>query len=221
MLVAATPGETAWLRQHCRLEADHHQVYHGRRGGYRLSLIHTGVGMVNTALHLGREMVHLRPDRVVHLGIAGSYDRSLPLATVVEVVQDSFSELGAESPTGFLDMKALGFPLFRLGEEAVYNTLRNPSPSRLGLPQVNGITVNKVHGLAETIAATVARWQPTIETMEGAAFFQVMLETGLSFASFRSLSNYVEPRNRQNWQVAEAALAVQQQLANALDQDLL
>jgi futalosine hydrolase len=177
--------------------------------------------MVNTALHLGRELVHLRPDRVVHLGIAGSYDRSLPLASVVEVVQDTYSELGAESPEGFLDMEALGFAVLHLDGQPVYNTLRNPDPANLGLPQVSGITVNKVHGLAETIAATQARWQPAIETMEGAAFFQVMLETGLPFASFRSPSNYVEPRNRQTWLVAEAARAVQQWIGQALDQGQL
>jgi len=221
LLVAATFGETAWLRRHARLEADHYGVYHGRRGAYRLTLVHTGVGMVNTALHLGRELVHLRPDQVVHLGIAGSYDRALRLTQVVEVVRDSYSELGAESPDGFLDMEALGFPVMQREGVRYFNTLTNPAPSRLGLPQVSGITVNKVHGLAETIAATRARWQPGIETMEGAAFFQVMLETGLPFASFRSISNYVEPRNRQQWQVTEAALAVQQRLGQALDQQEL
>ena len=40
--------------------------------------------------------------------------------------------------------------------------------------------------------------------MEGAAFFQACMTEGVAFSEIRAISNYVEPRNRDNWKIAEA-----------------
>ncbi|HRR11988.1 MAG TPA: hypothetical protein P5139_08260, partial [Tenuifilum sp.] len=40
-----------------------------------------------------------------------------------------------------------------------------------------------------------------IETMESAAVFYVCLKLGKPFFCLRAVSNYVEPRNRQNWKI--------------------
>ena len=86
-----------------------------------------------------------------------------------------------------------------------------PDTAALGrLPRVRGITVNTVHGHEPSIAAVKARWDPQVESMEGAAFMYVCLMYQVPFAQIRAVSNAVERRNRQAWQVGEAleALAV-------------
>ena len=207
LLVAATEGETALLREALpwqQLAPDHHRC---RWRGYRLDLLHTGIGMVNTAWSLARWTgQHPGFERAINLGIAGSYDRELALGSVVECETDCFSELGAESPGGFLDLRDLGFVLHQpsQGGAAWSNTLRNPAVWARGLPLVQGITVNTVHGTQPGIAQALARWQPQVESMEGAAFFYAMLRLGKPFWAFRSLSNYVEPRNRAGWQIGLA-----------------
>jgi futalosine hydrolase len=40
--------------------------------------------------------------------------------------------------------------------------------------------------------------------MEGAAFMQICLTEKIPFAELRAISNYVEPRNRENWKMKEA-----------------
>jgi futalosine hydrolase len=40
--------------------------------------------------------------------------------------------------------------------------------------------------------------------MEGAAVFYACLYAGVPFAQVRSISNWVEPRNRANWKLDEA-----------------
>ena len=50
----------------------------------------TGVGMVATAIAVSKLLTEKHYDLVVNAGIAGSFNRSIPLGSVVEVVQDHF-----------------------------------------------------------------------------------------------------------------------------------
>jgi len=76
------------------------------------------------------------------------------------------------------------------------------------LPAVRGITVNTAHGNERSIAAVVRRFQPQVESMEGAAFMYACLIHDLPFAQVRAVSNIVERRNRQAWRVADAISAL-------------
>ncbi|TAE50678.1 MAG: futalosine hydrolase [Bacteroidetes bacterium] len=215
LLVAATLPETALLCERLDL---HRQgaLWQGRAGAWEIDLLITGVGMVNTAFTLGRYLAAQRPDLAINVGIAGTFDREMALGTVVEVVSDFFPELGAESPEGFLDMEALGFPVLETVTQRWPGGLNNPSPSLLEIPKVSGATVNTVHGVPESISALLARCRPQVETMEGAAFFHAMLASGVPFLAFRGISNYVEPRNRAAWQIGPALRQVQELLCEAL-----
>src|SRR5690606_24685340 len=68
----------------------------------------TGVGMVATALALGERLATTAYDLLLNVGVAGSFDRSIPLGEVVWVVQDTFSELGVEDGNQFLDSEVSG-----------------------------------------------------------------------------------------------------------------
>jgi futalosine hydrolase len=210
LLVAATAGECEPLRQQLDLRAVGPGRWLFENDEYFITLLLGGVGMVNTAWHLGQHMAGASPDWAVNFGIAGSFERSLALGQVVEIREDIFSELGAASPNGPLDLQAMGFPLFERGGEPTYNQLNNPYPSLGRWPAVRGLTVNHVHGTQPEIDATRARWQPQVESMEGAAFFYAMLQAGVPFHALRSISNYVEPRNRAAWRIGPAIKAVNQ-----------
>ncbi|MDX2249771.1 MAG: futalosine hydrolase [Bacteroidia bacterium] len=208
LLVAATELETAWLREVMGFYREGSLFVSDYRGR-RIDLLHTGIGMVNTAFHLGKYLAIHSPGMAVNLGIAGSFDYSRRLGSVVEVVSDTFSELGADTPDKFLDIQAMGFPLMEHNGKLWFNRLENPAPSTLDIPQVKGITVNTVHGNPASIALTRKQWNPDIETMEGAAFFHAMIHSEIPFFAFRGISNYVELRDRSKWQIALAAEQVQ------------
>ncbi|RYY28106.1 MAG: futalosine hydrolase [Sphingobacteriaceae bacterium] len=158
----------------------------------------TGVGMMATAFALGNQFVQKKYDLAINLGIAGSFDRSLILGEVVEVEVDTLSELGAEDGDQFIMLEQLGF-----GQ----NTFK-PIDSMLFLPvkKVRAITVNTVHGNENSIQNITDRLKPQLESMEGAAFFYACKNSMTPSIQIRSVSNYVEKRNRENWKIG---LAVQ------------
>lgn len=163
---------------------------------HQLEIAITGVGMVSTAYVLGRQFATQTYDLAINAGIAGSFDRTLQPGEVVEISQDLFAEMGAEDDEEFLPIDILG-----LGESRV-NPIR--PQVKTGLKQVRAITVNRIHGNETTIYNTMSRFHPQVESMEGAAFFYSCNQAGIPSLQIRSVSNYVERRNRENWEISLA-----------------
>lgn len=159
----------------------------------------TGVGMVATAFALGKHLATNPYDLAINLGIAGSFDRSIALGEVVEVVEDSFSELGAEDGEEFLSIEKLGF-----GEAHFKPSARLYDYGITDIRQVSAITVNTVHGNETSIKKLTNRIHPQTESMEGAAFFYGCKQVGVPCIQIRAVSNYVEKRNRDAWQIGLA-----------------
>jgi futalosine hydrolase len=164
----------------------------------------TGVGMVATAAWTSRVLAETRYDFALNLGVCGSFNPALPLGGVVHVVSDRIAELGAEDDDRFLPIEELGLPT----EYRFVNALMPDNPVLRGLPIVNGITVNTVHGSEESIAAVVRRFDPDVESMEGAGFMQACQIHGVVRAQVRAVSNVVGKRNRAAWRLDEAIAGV-------------
>jgi futalosine hydrolase len=170
---------------------------------FDFELLITGVGMVATAFALGKHLAANTYDLVVNLGIAGSFDRNIALGEVLEITEDSFSELGAENDNEFLPIEELGF-----GKGTFYPTTEISNLYNLfntfNLKKARAITVNTVHGNEASIAKVAVRLNPQLESMEGAAFFYVCREMNVPCLQIRAVSNYVEKRNRDNWKIGLA-----------------
>lgn len=192
LLVAATRAEIALLMAHFGLpERDFVQTK-------QFDVLITGVGMTATAYALGK---HLSPNYklVLNLGIAGTFNRNTALASIVNVVSDEFSELGAENGDTFLSIDELGFGKARYISR---NNLLNSEVEKL--PKVHGITVNSVHGHMDSINRVLQQCNPDVESMEGAAVIYCCEKEALPCLQIRSISNYVEPRNKEGWQIGAA-----------------
>lgn len=160
----------------------------------------TGIGMVATAYDLAKKLNKTKYDFALNTGIAGSFNRDIRIGEVVNVISDRFSEMGAEDDKKFI-------PLFKMGIKTIENTevLINKTVSNNKtinkLKKVKGITVNTVHGNETSIKKISDTFKPDIETMEGAAFMYVCTKENLQYAQIRSVSNYVERRNKLNWNI--------------------
>lgn len=161
-------------------------------GKNEVSVLISGVGMVATAYALGKAFANEKFDLALNVGIAGSFYRNIKLGQLVEVREDILSELGAEDDEEFISLEQL-----EMGE--VEFTASDKIIIREGFRKVTAITVNTVHGNEESISDIRDRVNPTIETMEGAAFFYACEEAETEALQVRSISNYVEKRNRENW----------------------
>jgi futalosine hydrolase len=201
LIVAATAAEVAPILE--RLEptqtADEcvKTYTHSR---HEIHVLTTGVGMVATAIWCSRALTRTTYDFALNLGVCGSFDPALEPGAVVHVVSDRLAELGAEDGERFLTLEELQLP----GESAFVNSDPPSNPELDRLPTVAGITVNTVHGDDRTIALVIERFQPQVETMEGAAFMSACLINQISFAQVRAVSNLVERRNRESWRMGDA-----------------
>jgi futalosine hydrolase len=214
LVVAATAAEIGPLAAELRRTGDRGPrmtTYVGR--GHDVDLLVSGVGMVAMATWCTQALSRDRYDLALNLGVCGAFDRTLSLGSVVHVVSDRFSELGAEDGgaaadgAAFLTVQQLGL----LGDDEppfAGGTLVNQSPPASAalntLRAVDGITVNTVHGREQSIACVTERFSPQVESMEGAAFMYACLVHGQPFAQVRAVSNFVERRNRAAWKLAEA-----------------
>lgn len=200
LLVSATPFEVAPLRQHLAANFWAHHGAHFQKDNLDVKVLITGVGMVQTAFALGQMLARHRFDLAVNAGVAGAFDRSLELGDVVNVTSERFGDLGVEEADGsFTDLHQLGLiepdqPPFQNGQ------LVNPTSGDVDfLPKRDGLTVNKVHGHSASIEAVQKKYDAAVESMEGAAFFYACLSAKVNFLELRAISNYVEPRNREAW----------------------
>ncbi|WP_343562734.1 futalosine hydrolase [Sphingobacterium sp.] len=174
----------------------------------------TGVGMVATAFELGRVLYENKYDLLINVGIGGCFDRNLKIGAVVQVIAESLVELGAEDDLQFIPIEQLGY-----GKSTFESSLLHGKKVSLPfLPQGYGITVNKVHGNADSIAK-VQQLQPNscIESMEGAAVFFAADKMKLPVIELRGISNYVEKRNRATWNIPLAIMNSNKALIQTLD----
>ncbi len=207
LLVAATRPEVAPLVAHLRQPIAHNRVLTGELGSHNVDVLLTGVGMVATAVWTSRALAIGGYDAALNLGVCGSFTPSLPLTTVLHVSSDVVSELGAEDGTRFLSLQEMGLlnpDAFPYTGGRFVNTEPPALPTLDQLPTVAGITVNTVHGDTASIAAVVERYAPDVESMEGAAFMFACLAAGVPFAQIRAVSNRVERRNRDGWDLKGA-----------------
>jgi len=168
--------------------------------GSKIDVLITGAGMVPTAFALGRHFAQNKYDLVINLGIAGSFDRSIEPGFVIEVTDDTFAETGAEDDEQFIPMNVLGFG------EVTYKptTTLDEVESNFYLKKARAITVNTVHGNDASIKKVQDRLNPQLESMEGAAFFYACQQVNVRCIQIRAVSNYVEKRNRDSWQIGLA-----------------
>ena len=170
----------------------------------------TGVGAVATAWALTRYLCcEQLPDLAINIGIAGSFNSDIQLGDVVMPVSDCFADSGVEERSGFLSLSEAGLQdpderPFTSGRILTEN--RFVSAASEILRPVSSITVNTATGSLKTIARLSGKYHPDIETMEGAAFFYVCSREKIPFMALRAVSNMVEPRDREKWNI-ELALA--------------
>lgn len=166
----------------------------------------TGVGIPATVYQLTKYLQQHKPDYLINVGIAGAIDQNLRIGQLVLVREEQFGDLGAEDQDGsFLDLSQLG--LWDPNQWPFQNgAIRFSLPSGLwpSLQRVSGLTVNQVHGSARRIEQLKTRVQAQVESMEGAAVAYVAASEKVPFLQLRSISNYVEPRNREAWEIGRA-----------------
>ena len=190
------------------VSATHAEMVKNKDPNYE-SLV-AGVGMVATTFALTQKLTESHFDLVIDLGIAGSFNPVFENGSVVQVVTDRFSEFGIEDKGQFIPADEMKLAK---KEDVFFETdIRIDS-----LPEAHGITVNRVHGTRETIESVKQQFHPDIESMEGAAVAYVCQKFNVPWIQIRSISNRVEPRNRDAWNIPSAIQNLHTEISKYLE----
>ena len=160
-----------------------------------------GVGMVNTAIHTTKLMM-MDTDLIIMMGLGGAFNRNLKLGDVVNITEETFGDLGAEEQNGSMksifDLQLMNANQHPFTDGKIIN---QGAKEHTFLPHATSVSVNKVSGSKSSINLLQRKFLVDIENMEGAAFFQVCKLYRRKFLELRAISNYVEPRNKDAWDI--------------------
>jgi futalosine hydrolase len=177
-------------------------------GNLDISFLVTGVGAVPTAWSLQHWIaVNGKPDLAVNGGIAGSFSYQISIGDVVMPVSDCFADAGIEDRGNFITLFESG--LAGTDEFPFRNGLLHADSSyiemlRAGFKPVRAVTVNTATGSENTRVRLMKKFNPEIETMEGATFFYICCREKIPFLAIRAISNRVEARDIKKWNISLA-----------------
>ena len=178
-------------------------LYHVNFENQSIDILITGIGIAFTVYALTKTLSKKQYNLVINTGIAGSLSGKLKIGDLVQVTSEEFADLGIRSESsfstlfemGFIDKNTYPFSDTKLKNNSFQNTFTT------NIQQVKGITVNTVNGNKNEIENIKNKFNADIESMEGAAFFYVCLMEKVPFIEIRAISNYVEERNKENWNI--------------------
>ncbi len=225
--VAARLDDSVVRRRHGRDQR------HGRLAGVPVRLVETGIGLVNTAQALTSTLSMDLPDLVIHFGVAGAYgDSGLDVGDIAVADCEIYGELGVRTGEGWQGAKIIGIPTARIGAPEVdhYNhfaadtnlvaaalaLLDRDETWSTGRPRVKAgpfVTVQECSGTTALGDERAKRFDAICENMEGAASAHVCAMESIPFLEVRGISNLVEDRDRDRWELATASARAQHAVA--------
>jgi futalosine hydrolase len=217
LLVAATDAEADALRIIPGIKPGKDGFILGR---WELNLLVTGVGSIATSWEMTKWLSsNPKPDLAINIGIAGSFSENIIKGDVVVPVSDCFADAGIETGNDFITLSEAGlsdpdkFPFTR---GRILSQNRFTSLALTFLKPAQAITVNSATGSEATIERLLKKYNPDIETMEGATFFYICSGEKLPFLALRSISNKVELRNKDKWDIPLALTNLSEKLGEFL-----
>ena len=201
LLISATRIEIEPLLQKMVVNEASLNMIKCQYNDFFIDILISGVGIISTVYYLTK-FVNKDYDLVINAGICGSFSKNLKIGQVLNVVSEQFSDIGVENESSFLTAFEAGLVDYNVKPFVKGVLVNDFKHSQLNeLEKVNAITVNIVHGNNESISKVKQKFNPDIESMEGAAVFFVCLLERLPFIEIRAVSNYVEQRNKDNWNI--------------------
>jgi futalosine hydrolase len=165
---------------------------------HEVDVLITGVGLMATTYSLTRQIGLKKPELVIQAGIAGCFNKEIPLGSLVAIKQDVVADEGVFEAGKFRTLFDL--KLVKPNQAPFKNGwLVNTGINKYGIKAVNGISVNQVTTDHRQIKEYKLLYNAVTESMEGAALHYICLQSAIPFLQLRGISNYVGERNKAKW----------------------
>lgn len=183
----------------------------------------SGPGKVNAA-HAAAVLINRHaPSLIFNLGVGGAYPSSgLAVGDVAVATRETYPDEGVLLADGLRTFETVGMPLVRRGGSAWFNefSIGDPRTNKVmedNLPAIRkkfpefGIqsgpfaTVSACTGTTTRAREIEARFGVICENMEGCAIAQICAIYDVPFIEVRGISNIVEDRDRESWDITAGA----------------
>ena len=213
IITAATNGE--WMPSFQKINP----AYAGTNKRFSVGFHESGIGLLASSVSLMKMFVQETPTLIIQVGIAGCFDKKLPLGKVFAVKDDFAGDIGVMENKVWKDLFDLKLDK---ANDAPYEKKSLPNPwlsqyNLLKLPTKKGVTVNTISTDKNKIDLYSGRYKATLESMEGAALHYMGRDLNIPFIQIRAVSNYVGERNKAKWNMQEAIYNLNETLLQYLD----
>lgn len=189
-----------------------------------LVIMSCGAGIANAAAAAASGIALYRPAHVFNVGVCGVYNGGMEeIGRVVTGTRALFADTGLDTGTDFQSMQTLNLPLARPDSgEPVFNDI--PLQPAQGSPELKSalfLTVAACSGNTQRASLISSRFSSDsrellCEDMESAAVGLIACKSGIPCTVIRGISNICGDRDYDNWKLAEAAQAAQEELLHCL-----
>ena len=213
IITAATNGE--WMPSFQKINP----AYAGTNKRFSVGFHESGIGLLASSVSLMKMFVQETPSLIIQVGIAGCFDKKVPLGKVFAVKDDFAGDIGVMENKVWKDLFDMKFDK---PNDAPYEKKSLPNPwlsqyNLLKLPTKKGVTVNTISTDKNKIDLYSGRYKATLESMEGAALHYMGRDLNIPFIQIRAVSNYVGERNKAKWEMQEAIYNLNETLLQYLD----
>ncbi len=213
IITAATNGE--WMPSFQKINP----AYAGTNKRFSVGFHESGIGLLASSVSLMKMFVQETPTLIIQVGIAGCFDKKVPLGKVFAVKDDFAGDIGVMENKVWKDLFDLKLDK---ANDAPYEKKSLPNPwlsqyNLLKLPTKKGVTVNTISTDKNKIDLYSGRYKATLESMEGAALHYMGRDLNIPFIQIRAVSNYVGERNKAKWNMQEAIYNLNETLLQYLD----
>ncbi len=213
IITAATNGE--WMPSFQKINP----AYAGTNKRFSVGFHESGIGLLASSVSLMKMFVQETPSLIIQVGIAGCFDKKVPLGKVFAVKDDFAGDIGVMENKVWKDLFDLKLDK---PNDAPYEKKSLPNPwlsqyNLLKLPTKKGVTINTISTDKNKIDLYSGRYKATLESMEGAALHYIGRDLNIPFIQIRAVSNYVGERNKAKWNMQEAIYNLNETLLQYLD----
>jgi futalosine hydrolase len=205
----------------------------GAIAGRQVLLCVGGMGKVNAAHAAALMIAEFSPDALFIFGVGGAYPASGAVVGDIVLAQVEIAgDEGVLTHDGFKDMEYIGIPLLKTATSVIFTTYPAPEPllkqalrtldasSGPGRTHVHVgpfVTLSTCTGTTARARELEERYHGLCENMEGAAAAQVAGLHAIPWLEVRGISNIVEDRDTQKWDIPKAAEACQKAVLRILE----
>jgi futalosine hydrolase len=185
-----------------------------------IDVLITGIGLTASTYSLCKQIQIKRYDLVIQAGVAGCFNKSIPLGTVVMIKKDTIADqsvIELKKLKTLFDLQLVPHNQFPFKNDWLVNphTVHFKTSK---LKQVSAISVNEITSSRQKIKYYTEAFSPVAESMEGAALHYTCLMEGIPFLQLRSMSNYIGERNKKNWNMKESITNLNKSLISIVEQ---